>query len=154
MNNSSLHLRPDAEINRCAEPIAATSGPGAEIERCLNLLWQPGEVLELRALETTRGGIVSGYYNDLNKLAQDALRCTTELKARGVYITANPCQPELLNRAINRAREFVKKDTTADTNILRRRVVPFDFDPVRAGGVSGIPATEEEHARALARAFP
>jgi len=71
-------------------PAAATppkaSNPRAEIERCSNLLCQPGEVYELRALETQRSRVVSGYYNDLSKLAEDAWRCTKDLKARGTYL--------------------------------------------------------------------
>jgi uncharacterized protein (DUF927 family) len=139
-------------VTASVEPAKAGS-PRAETERFLSLVHQPDEVREVRALETTKGSVDSGYYNDLKKLAEDALHCTTELKAHGIYITINPCQPALLNRAINRLRYFVKKDTTADANILRRRVIPLDFDPIRAGGVSGIPATEEEHAWAFAKAY-
>jgi hypothetical protein len=80
------------------------------------------------------------------------LRCTKELNARWTYLTINPCQPQLLNRAINHLREYGKKETTADNNILRRRWIPLDFDPVRAGSVNGIPSTDEEHAAVFAKA--
>ena len=64
--------------------------------------------------------IVSGYYNDLNRLVQDAMRCSADYEAHGTYLTIGRCQPELPNRAINHLRDYVRKDTTSDTNILRR----------------------------------
>ena len=89
-----LGLSPDLNSEQAntdePAPAAATppkaSNPRAEIERCSNLLCQPGEVYELRALETQRSRVVSGYYNDLSKLAEDAWRCTKDLKARGTYL--------------------------------------------------------------------
>lgn len=125
----------------------------AEIQRALALLCEQGQVYEVRALETNKGGIVSGYYDDMGAMARDALRCTQELKAHGAYLTINPCQASTLSRAVNRLREFVKKDTTADANIERRCWLPLDFDPVRAGGTSGIPSTEEEKASAFLTAL-
>src|SRR6516164_3576519 len=68
-----LGLSPDLKSGQAntdeSTPAAAAappkaSDPRAEIERCSNLLCQPGEVYELRALETRHGGVVSGYYND------------------------------------------------------------------------------------------
>jgi hypothetical protein len=132
--------------------VGKSSDPLAEIQRFQKIICSPGEVYEVRALDTLRGAIVSGYYKDQERLAHDSKRCTSDLKAHGTYMTINPCQPQLLNRAINRLREYVKKDTTSDSNISRRRWIPLDFDPVRAGGVSGIAATEKEHAAALAKA--
>jgi uncharacterized protein (DUF927 family) len=121
----------------------------AEIQRGLRLLCQPGAVYELRALQTRRGAIASGYYTELTKFAQDAATCTDRLHAVGTYFTINPTKAELLSRASNHLREYVKKDTTADTDVVRRCWLPLDFDSVRPSGIS---ATDEEHAAALAKA--
>lgn len=44
-----------------------------EIGRALALICKPGEVYELRAPGTTKA-TVSGYYNDLDALAESAVR--------------------------------------------------------------------------------
>src|SRR5262249_53445848 len=69
-------------------------------------------------------------------------------KVEGVYLTLNPVNPELLARAGNRVKPFAKH-TTKDSDILRRRWLPLDFDPKRPAGVS---STEGEHGLALERA--
>jgi hypothetical protein len=115
---------------------------------------EPGQVLELRALAVStpayrRPHTVSGYYDDPEALARDAVRVAPQ--ARGVYVTLNPLNPALLARAANRLREVDERDSlTPDTEVLRRRWLPIDVDPRRPSGVS---ATEAEHAAAHARAL-
>jgi AAA domain len=65
----------------------------------------------------------------------------------GVYITLNPVNPDLLARGVNRVREFVKA-TTTDVDVLHRRWLLIDCDPVRPSDIS---ATDDEHAQALER---
>jgi hypothetical protein len=69
-------------------------------------------------------------------------------QAPGVYATLNPVAQELLARSVNRVVEYAKQ-TTSDANIIGRRWLPIDFDPVRAAGIS---STDEEHEMALTRA--
>lgn len=119
--------------------------PEAEIRRALRLLFEPGQVVELRSLNT-RWKTVSGYFDDMDKLARAAL--SLDGKVPAVYITLNPVDLALLARAANRLEKYAR-ETTQDHHILRRRWIGFDFDPVRPSGVS---STDAEHEAALERA--
>ncbi len=116
-----------------------------EITRAHELLFEPGQVVELRALKARE--TVSGYFDDGEALAQKAV----ELDGRGyvVYVTLNEVDPALLARAENRARRVYREPTTSDSGIVRRRWLPLDFDPVRPAGVS---STDKEKGAALLRA--
>lgn len=127
-----------------AVPHAATTNR-ADIERFIELLMRPGDVLEVRAPKTKRG-VVSGVYDDARSLVRDALKWSGQ--AEGVYVTLNPIRPDLLARSYNRAQGY-SRHTTADADILERRWLLVDFDPKRPAGVS---ATDEEHQDALDRA--
>jgi hypothetical protein len=102
------------------------------------------DIREVRALKN--GATAAGYFDDPEALAREAQK----LDGQGftVYVTANPVEPALLARAENRIKRPLR-ETTSDRDILRRRWLPVDFDPVRPAGVS---ATEEEKATALWRA--
>jgi len=90
------------------------------------------------------GRVVSGYYDDYDKLAGDVE--PFDGKAN-IYVTLNPCRPELLARAANRL-QFDAKITTGDDDILCDLWFPFDTDPVRPSDIS---STEEELRAALAK---
>ena len=124
---------------------ALTRADPSEIRRALDLLLQPEQVAEIRALHTRRG-TVSGYFDSFGKLAQAAANLSG--RAPGVYVTLNPINPDLLARAANRVREFAR-ETTSDADILARRWLPIDFDAVRPAGIS---STSQEHEAALDRA--
>ena len=115
------------------------------IETALQLLCAPGQVVELRILNTQRG-TVSGYFTDLKKLACFAQQWSGRCGA--VYVTLNPVVESLLARAANRIIDHAKT-TTSDSDIVSRRWLLLDFDPVRPAGIS---ATDEEHKAALERA--
>ena len=123
----------------------------AAILRACQTLGAQGQVLELRALDAVTPGwrrphTVAGYFDDWAKLAAAA----AQLQARGVYITLNPVQPALLARAHNRVKDLAVGDSvTGDADIVARRWLPVDCDPVRRTGIS---ATDAEHDLALARA--
>ncbi len=121
------------------------NGAVDEIERALEALFDPGGVVELRAFRDRE--TVSGYFDDHAALAREA----AELDRRGyaVYVTLNEIHAALLSRASNRARSVYKEPTTADADIVRRRYLPVDLDPVRPAGVS---STKEEKRVALLRA--
>jgi hypothetical protein len=120
-----------------------TTADPVEIRRALGVLLEPGSVTELRVPHAGREGTVSGYFSDHDALAREAARWSG--KAPGVYVTLNPVLPALLARAANRVRTRAEQ-TTSDRDILRRRWLPIDFDPVRPAGIS---ATEAEHGAAL-----
>jgi Protein of unknown function (DUF3987) len=117
-----------------------------EIRRALAVLCEPGDVIELRVLNAGKAGTISGYYNDLDILARDAARLDACGDVPGQYITANPVNPVLWARAANRTVERAKH-TTSDSDIIARRWLLIDLDPVRPAGVS---STDAEHDAALA----
>jgi P4 family phage/plasmid primase-like protien len=122
-----------------------------EIERALRLMIPQGQVTELRAIDAVSGSnryphVVSGYYDDVAKMAQDAAAIT----AKGVYFVPNVIMPPLLARSANRCRPAGKNPTTGDHDIARRIRLLIDCDPIRPAGIS---STDEEHAAALERAF-
>jgi len=90
------------------------------------------------------GKVVSGYYNDYEKLVKDVE--VFDGKA-SIYVTINPCKPELVSRAANKLK-FSAKVTTSDNDILCDLWFPFDTDPVRAVGIS---STNDELMAALAK---
>ncbi|MBA2442523.1 MAG: DUF3987 domain-containing protein, partial [Rubrobacter sp.] len=121
---------------------AATAG--TEIAGAIEALFEPGAVVELRAF--SGGKTVSGYFDDHEALAEQAHKLDEQGYA--VYVTLNEVDPALLARAANKISRYPKA-TTSDTNILRRRWLPVDFDPVRPADIS---STDEEKEAALLRA--
>lgn len=108
------------------------------------LLFNAGDVTELRAVKKGGGGAVSGYFNKPGALVQAA----EELSGRfeGIYVLLNPAKPELLARAANHTGS---KHSTSDTDVVARRWLLIDCDPVRASGIS---STDAEHTAAVAKA--
>ncbi|MEI6448540.1 MAG: AAA family ATPase [Actinomycetes bacterium] len=116
----------------------STATTATTIEAAMRLLHEPGEVFEVRILNTARAGTVSGYFDDPAAAAQAAAKW--DGKAPGVYVTLNPVNPALMARAKNRLREWAKT-TTSNPDITRRRWILIDIDFRRPTGIS---ATDEE----------
>ncbi len=110
-----------------------------EIARTLEVLFEPEKVVELRAFKDRT--IASGYFDDFKELAEQAAK----LDGRGfaVYVTLNPVNEALLARSQNRVKIYPKA-TTSDVDIMARRWLPVDFDPVRPADVSS--TASEKHA--------
>jgi hypothetical protein len=108
----------------------------------------PGQVVEVRAL--TDQYTHSGYFSDHDALIRAVEPLDTDNSVHGIYVTLNEVNPALLSRRANRIKmRLGKKDsTTSDADILRRRWLPIDIDPLRPSGVS---STDEEHGLALAK---
>lgn len=117
-----------------------------QIRRTLAILAEPRQTIELRIPGLQGKRTDSGYFNDVDKLA--AAAADYENRAEGIYITVNPVQPALLARSSNRVRDYAKQ-TTSDRDIMRRRWIFVDFDPVRPAGIS---SSDEENTAALERA--
>ena len=134
------------------QPVPRPAPDREEIVRSLAVLLAPGQVAELRALDVAteqyrRSHVVSGYYDDVEKLATAAAKVSPV--ARGVYLIANPIDPILLSRSANRCRNVGGNDSlTSDSDVQRYRWLIVDADPVRPSGVS---SSDEEHALAIAR---
>ena len=118
-----------------------------EVERAIALILRQGEVVEVR-IPKTRVGVVAGYFDNFSTMAVAICQADAKYNGGGVYYTLNTVKPALLGRAYNRLKEHAEY-TTADHNILARRWLPVDLDPVRPAGIS---ASDEEHEAALARA--
>src|SRR5262245_18656587 len=113
----------------------------------LQLFVTEGQVVEIRALNvaTSNGAKVtySGFYSwdKLDKMAEAALYLTPE--AEGVYFTLNPLDDSLLARRYNKVEPA--RDTASDADVIRRRWLLVDADPVRKSGIS---ASNEEKQQA------
>jgi hypothetical protein len=126
---------------------AATTPPSVSaIRAALTTLCPAGEIHELRVPNAGKQRTISGYFSDLDLMAQAA----GELSGAhpGIYVTANPVNPALQARASNRVAGYAQS-TTADQDITRRRWLPVDLDPIRPSGIS---ATAAEHDAARDRA--
>jgi hypothetical protein len=121
--------------------------PREEILYALRVLFRPDQVIELRVPNCPRNNsTTSGYFDDADALADFALQLSGGCS--GVYVTLNEINPALLARMKNRAEAWARQ-STSDKDVLRRRWLPLDFDPVRPSGIS---STDEEHEAALERA--
>jgi hypothetical protein len=119
----------------------------AAVLKALAVLHEPGAVVELRVPNCPRrGAVISGYFTDHEALATQFL--ALDGQAAGIYVTLNQVNPALLARRQNRIETWCQT-TTADADVLRRRWLLLDFDPVRPAGVS---STGAEHRAALQRA--
>jgi hypothetical protein len=120
------------------------------LHQAIDLLTGPGQVLEVRAL--TDQFIHSGYFDDHEELVRQVSALDADPGVLGTYFTLNEVNPALLSRRANRVKmRLGKKDaTTSDADILRRRWLPVDIDPVRPSGVS---SSDEEHELALQKAL-
>lgn len=123
-----------------------------EALRAIGALFEPGDVIEIRALNVGRtehraGATYAGYFNFENQKAiADAVRWL-DGRTEGIYVVLNKLNPVLLARANNRILARLK-NTTTDADILERRWLYIDADAVRPAGIS---ATDAEHSAALDR---
>jgi hypothetical protein len=117
----------------------------AEIKRALALIYQPGDVVELRAFDK-KGFSHPGYYDDFTKLADDAARLSNREDIASVYVLPNVIKKVLLARAKNHLYPDGSRDKklTADEDVLKRRWFIIDVD-ADCEGVSGISSTDAEH---------
>ncbi len=124
-----------------------------ELTQALKLWFKEGDVFEVRVLDAVtadyrREHVESGYfeYSHIDKVS-DAI--SKLMSYRGVYVTVNPVNPDLLARAVNRLKSAGKTPTTSDVDILERRWLLIDCDAVRPSGVS---SSDEEHELAISKA--
>ncbi len=119
----------------------------------LQALFKTGDVFEIRILDAVLPSsnwqhTESGYFD------YDHIETVPNLLANfktygGVYITLNPVKPDLLARANNRFKKAKSRETTSDKDVLCRRWMLIDVDPVRPAGIS---ATETERSLSFDKA--
>ena len=119
----------------------------AAILTTLDLLQEPDAITELRALDVDgRDEVWFGYF-DSDHRTQLAEAATRYDGRAGLYITLNRIHSGLLARSPNRLTRATKKSkTTSDRDVLWRRWLPVDVDPIRPAGIS---STDEERTCAL-----
>jgi len=119
------------------------------IRSVLSILAGPGHVIEIRAL--AENGTHSGYFTDFDALARQVEALDADPAVHGCYVTLNAVNPALLSRRANRIKMHLSRAdaTTGDADIVRRRWLPVDIDPVRPSGVS---STDVEHELAITKA--
>jgi hypothetical protein len=120
--------------------------PAADVLATLLVFIRPGQITELRALGVDGRATYFGYF-DHDHLA-DMARAAVKLegRAKGVYFVPNPINPELLARCPNRVRKARAGELTKDEDILARRWLLVDADPVRPAGTNST-AAEKAAAR-------
>lgn len=120
----------------------------AKVAGWLARLIDPGQVVELRALKMDDGRsrfTAAGTFHggELPDLARAAL--TLSGNCQGVYYTLNPLRAERLVHEAPRVRRRGEGELARDADVLARRWVLVDVDPVRPAGLS---ATDAEKAAA------
>jgi len=111
------------------------------------VLLEPGQVIELRAWGVKRGKykphVEAGFfgYEHVGEFVKAAADLTDI--SEGVYWTLNPVHPDLLARCCNRVEWPEKDSQTSDKDILRRRWLLIDADPVRKAKISSTDAEKE-----------
>ncbi|MDD3906418.1 MAG: phage/plasmid primase, P4 family [Candidatus Omnitrophica bacterium] len=116
----------------------------------LSILFEPGDVVELRALGKRRNEVQSGYFKDFAKLSEVARMLDITNEQKGIYLILNQINPALYARSPDKLTPArAQPTTTADQDIIKRRWLPVDFDPIRPSDIS---STDEEHQAAIDRA--
>ena len=129
--------------------VASEPDDFADAYEYLRMLWLPGEVREVRIPKYNEWGqTAAGWFDDPDEMAQSAKSWDGRAN---VYVTLNPVDPALLARA-NRRIALKASATTADGDIVQRRWLPIDIDPLRPSGISSTEA-ELEAAREVFEAL-
>lgn len=121
----------------------------AEIIKALKVLFDPADVIELRAFHKNPKRTDAGYFDAKHRdqLTKEARRLSAAGAA--VYVNLNPIDPQLLARYANRVEHHAKA-TATDADVMRRRWLLLDFDPVRPKDTSATSA-QLDAAKACAR---
>ncbi len=115
-----------------------------QIKRTLGVLFQPGDTVELRCIADR---VVNGYYRNPDKLAVDACSLNGDITPQhNIYTCLNPVDPQLYGRRADQYAYACKGEGVKDQDIICRRWLLLDIDPVRPSGVS---ATSGQRAAAL-----
>jgi len=125
----------------------------AHLNRWLRLIVSPDEVTEVFVKERERDGLdikpnFVGYYDSdhHDQLADDAISCSG--RSTGVYYRMNPVASALLGRSKNRIQHSRYADSARAEDIVRRRLLMVDVDPIDSTRPSGVSASDSERAHA------
>lgn len=120
------------------------------IKKSLATFHGEDSTIEVRILgvDSRKGRTDAGYFNSIESAADAVRSHAHQWHSKGVYFCINPVFSSLLARAKNRIQEYATT-TTSDSDIMLRRWLYLDFDPVRPSDIS---STDEEHNIAIQRA--
>jgi hypothetical protein len=114
-------------------------------ESFLRFVHEPGSVVQLfvKEAKSSSNRHLVGYYDSdhFEKLSHDVQQHSGQ--ATGIFYGLNPVSPSCLDRAKNCLKPSREAKAAQNSDILRRRIMLIDIDPVREPGCS---ATEEEKA--------
>src|SRR5215218_7216214 len=116
----------------------SASMSSAELARTVEILFSPGDVIELRTFKD--GATYSGYFDNHQELISAGGK--HDERGHDVYITLNRLPEEIAYRRYNRVDRMKGRDaSTSDKDVERRTYLFIDADCER---VSGISSTDEE----------
>lgn len=128
-----------------------------DIAATWDLVSDPSGVVEVRALlaDSQRstvwdgwGSTVTGYFDDKAAFVDCVTRLDASKIKKTIYVTLNPAMHALKARANNRLIAGKKVATTADDDIVGRRLLLIDADPYRPSNIS---STQSELDAALSK---
>jgi hypothetical protein len=90
----------------------------------------PEDVIELRAFHKGKKRVDAGYFDGEHREDLVNAAATLNASSAAVYVTLNRIDPQLLGRCCNRVEPFASA-TVTDANVIHRRWLMLDFDPVR-----------------------
>lgn len=139
------HSTPDDDLGP-TKPVGTRSH---DVAKFLSILHPEAGVFEVRSIdcpERPNGNYRStaaGYFFDPH-VAAKAIEELDKLRPLGSYTTMNPVLPALIARANSKiVHHKTKVPTTSDSDIVSRRWLMLDLDPIRPSGVSSTDAEME-----------
>src|SRR5262247_543874 len=129
-----------------------TSAYAADLVRTLDLFFAvtAAECLEIRRLRGIGAESCFLAADDIERVAE-LIIATDDPEISAHYITLNPIKPALLSHSHARFSALAKGQAASDADVICRRLLLVDFDPVRTP--KKISASDSEKAAAHERAL-
>lgn len=123
-----------------------------DTERIIETLFDPDQVIEVRVIRGTKD-IRSGFYTDRAKLYRDVVEQDADPTVKGIYTVLNKITPDILkDRSPRQINGIATGSATKDENVIRRKWVVLDFDPIKATTESNSSSTDNEKTETMERA--
>ncbi len=120
----------------------------------MRAILEPGQITELRAVKIpgrNKPHQELGFfdYEHIPQMVDQAIKLTLR-KPEGIYVMLNPLNPAILHRRRNRVDFAAADDGAADKDVMRRRWMLIDCDPIKADRKVSSSNQEKELAEMLA----
>jgi phage/plasmid-associated DNA primase len=123
------------------------------IRQALSALFEPGAVVELRALSRGESRNQAGFFDDMDKLAEVAAKLDQTQQYAGIFITHNVLKPEMLAKGCNKMIQLTRGNLTSDVDISRYRWLYVDLDLKKEFKPAGISSTDQERGWSVDKAL-